>query len=137
MGTLREVVIPDGTDRIGSYWFWGSEVESVTIPSSVKKIGAEAFYSCRQLKKLVLRKATRRAVASAIGALTPQSDGSALRLICTRAFYGCESLAAVDFPDGLEEMGVDAFCESGLESVTTPLSTRIIHQGAFCRCQNL
>ena len=58
-------------------------------------------------------------------------------MICARAFYGCEGLSAVELPARLEEIGVDAFRASGLESIATPLSTRIIHQGAFCRCQNL
>lgn len=44
---LKEVVIPEGSHAIGNYWFWGSSVESVTIPSNVKRIGVEAFYDCK------------------------------------------------------------------------------------------
>ena len=46
----KEVVIPDGVERIGSCWFRGSAVERVTIAASVKSIGANAFYGCEQLK---------------------------------------------------------------------------------------
>ena len=44
---LKDIVIPDGVERIENYWFWGAEVESVTIPASVREICAEAFYGCK------------------------------------------------------------------------------------------
>ena len=50
---LRDVTIPDGVERIGSYWFWGCGIESVEIPASVKEVGREAFRRCRRLKKVV------------------------------------------------------------------------------------
>ena len=51
--TLRDVVIPDGVERIGNHWFWGSDTESVTIPASVREIGECAFYKCKMLKKII------------------------------------------------------------------------------------
>lgn len=53
---LREVVIPDGVECVGNYWFWGSGVEKVTVSAGVKVIGIEAFCNCRKLRKLVFRK---------------------------------------------------------------------------------
>ena len=58
-------------------------------------------------------------------------------MICTKAFCGCSSLIEVELPDGIEEIGIDAFCGTGLESLVMPSSVRIIHQGAFCDCPNL
>ena len=49
---LRDVVIPEGTERVGSYWFWGSNVESVGIPASAREIGTEAFCYCASLRKV-------------------------------------------------------------------------------------
>ena len=46
----KAVVIPEGTEKIGSYWFCGSEIESVTVPTSVREIGSGAFYGCKSLK---------------------------------------------------------------------------------------
>ena len=60
-----------------------------------------------------------------------------LRTIGKRAFCGCSGLKIIAFPEGLEEIGVRAFEDSGLESVTFPSSVRTVHQTAFCRCQNL
>ena len=47
-------------------------------------------------------------------------------MIRTRAFYGCGSLAGVELPDTLEEIGIDAFRESGLESITIPEAVKTI-----------
>lgn len=50
---VKSVSVPDGVEKIGSYLFWGSEVERVIIPASITEIGVEAFSHCRRLKKLV------------------------------------------------------------------------------------
>lgn len=50
----KSVVIPEGTEKIGSRLFWGSGVESVEIPASVREIGTEAFCNCRKLSRVVL-----------------------------------------------------------------------------------
>ena len=47
---MKDVAIPEGTKRIGNYWFWDSWMESITVPASVKEIGVEAFYRCKNLK---------------------------------------------------------------------------------------
>ena len=33
---MKEVTIPDGAAKIGNNWFYGCDVESVTIPASVE-----------------------------------------------------------------------------------------------------
>ena len=49
---MKNVVISKGTEKIGNYWFWGSGIESVTIPASVREIGPDAFYNCKNLKQV-------------------------------------------------------------------------------------
>ena len=44
--TLSAVCLPDGLERVGSYWFADSAVESVWIPTSVREIGGWAFCRC-------------------------------------------------------------------------------------------
>ena len=46
---LRDVVIPEGTEKIGGYWFWGRLFKSVEIPASVTEIGTCAFHGCKWL----------------------------------------------------------------------------------------
>lgn len=50
---VKDVIIPDGTEKIGSWWFYGYMIESITFPVSVKDIGGYAFYKCRNLRKVV------------------------------------------------------------------------------------
>ena len=57
--SVREVIIPDGTEKIGSCWFWGSGVEGVDIPASVVEIGIAAFRRCTKLKRVAFSGAKR------------------------------------------------------------------------------
>lgn len=52
----KHIVIPRGVVAIGNYWFWGCDIESIEIPSSVREIGVEAFCNCRKLKQVVFAK---------------------------------------------------------------------------------
>ena len=47
---MKDVVIPEGIEKIGNHWFWGSGIESVTVPASVREIETNAFYKCKSLK---------------------------------------------------------------------------------------
>ena len=69
----------------------------------------------------------------------PRRSGSrsGLRVIGRGAFCGCTSLKGVRLPDSLEEIGLDAFRESGLEDFVAPRSLRTVRQGAFWECRQL
>ena len=71
---MKEVIIPDGTEKIGSCWFWGSEVEGVDIPASVAEIGVAAFRRCTKLKRVTFSEAKR---ASAETEKDPRADAPA------------------------------------------------------------
>lgn len=43
---LKNISIPEGISRIGSYWFSDSDIECITISASVKELGVEAFSRC-------------------------------------------------------------------------------------------
>ena len=57
----KNIVIPDGVERIGNYLFWGSEAECVEISASVKEIGMCAFRSCKNLKRVEFAEGSRLA----------------------------------------------------------------------------
>ena len=54
-----------------------------------------------------------------------------------RTFYGCKNLRRVVLPEGLYEIGIGAFSESGVKRVDLPSSTREIGAEAFAKCVNL
>lgn len=69
---LKEVVVPEGTERIGNNWFWGSDVERVTVAASVREIGVHAFRSCKNLKHITFAEGSQ---LEKIGAGSFQSTG--------------------------------------------------------------
>ena len=50
---MKKIVIPEGIEKIGNHWFWGSEAEKVEIPASVRNIETDAFHGCGSLKNVV------------------------------------------------------------------------------------
>lgn len=94
--SCKTVVIPDGTEKIGNYWFYGSMIESVEIPAYVKEIGTETFYNCKNLKRVIF---TEGSLLEIIGAGCFRSSGveeltlsGTLREIGDSAFSECDDL---------------------------------------------
>lgn len=124
---IRELVIPDGFERVWDYQLRDSGVERVTIPPSVLEICARAFCGCKALKVVEFVGAEAAcAVQNSTGAAASLPQRSRLKAIGEDAFRGCNSLRGVTLPDGLEQIGACAFCDSGLERITAPSSVRAI-----------
>lgn len=52
--SLRKLEIPDGITVIGTGALSHCAFESIVIPASVKSIGSEAFFSCKNLRRVVI-----------------------------------------------------------------------------------
>ena len=50
---LSSVTVPEGITSIGIYAFYGTAIEEITIPATVKYIGRLAFANCSALKTVV------------------------------------------------------------------------------------
>lgn len=111
------VVIPEGVTAIGASAFESSDIESVTIPESVKEIGGRAFAFCKKLKSIKFP--------------------AGLNYIGNHAFYKCTGLTSVMLPNGITTIGDYVFRNSGLKSVTIPASVETIGEGAFSACSDL
>ena len=94
MGSEKDVVIPDGITAIADMAFQNNKaqnnVESVTIPASVRSIGADAFNYCRKLKTVVL------------------CEG--LESIGGDAFQSCEALKSINIPESVTSMNKTGDC---------------------------
>lgn len=147
--------------RIGELAFcFNSDLTSVSIPSSVYKISAHAFYQCGALKDFTIED----------GDITLEIKGDALELspierlyigrnwvvkeevpissgiksveignsvtaLPPYAFSYCRGLTSVTIPNSVTKIGDWAFqlC-TGLTSITIPNSVTEIGKGAFCDC---
>lgn len=90
----------------------------LSIPSSVTKIGKEAFTNCHSLKNIAW--------------------SENINSIGSRAFYRCSSITDLKFPDSLKTIGSDAFsnCEA-LQDISFGSSIEKIGLKCFYGCPNI
>lgn len=124
-GNDADVVIPDTIDgktvvEIGkSVFYVDSTIKSVTIPKTVKSIGAKAFSSCRNLEKVTF-------------------TGDGLESIGERAFESCGKLSQFSFPNTLCSIGECAFIYCALTNVdltNAPITS--MERSVFSSCTKL
>lgn len=115
----RELGFLPDTQEIAPHAFADcTDVTSVSIPASVRKIGALAFSGCRQLSRL-----TFAGGVTHIGAL---------------AFNGCAGLTSVRLPDSLRSLGDYAFANcTQLTDVSLGRELSDVGANPFAYCRSL
>ena len=116
-----DFVVPDGFLRISNRAFYGQAITSITFPTSVTSIGHSAFYSI-----------FLESIAFGSGLTSIERWAFAQELRDSQF----TSLTHVDIPKGVT-LGQDAFCASGLVSVSVPVSLANIPDQAFGYCTSL
>ncbi len=139
-------------------------LESVTLPSDLKSIGASAFYGCTALNDLSLPKGLQKIEDGSFSRcirlesiIVPDSVttfgikvfenceglktaviGRGVKWLPSDTFYNCISLETVTLPEGLQSIGEYAFwnCAS-LQNIAIPESVTTIGEGAFFDCSSL
>lgn len=113
------VMLPAETRRVGAYAFFDCRnLQKIILPESVVEIGAHAFYNCIRLQQI--------------------DNSAGLRVIGEGAFAWCKKLCDYTIPEGCLEIGVKAFehCVN-LERVFISASVVKIGMGAFLDCLSL
>jgi len=164
---LRKVTFGNNVriKKFGDMLFKGCDMlENIEIPDSVTVIGAEAFGQCKNLKNVKLPKNLKYINQEAF--LSCESIRSIVipenvKRIGDSAFYGT-SLEHIHLSEGIEHIGIWAFRNSKLRSVTfsdnirledtgpgvfegcsrleyidLPTSIKIIGESAFSHCESL
>ena len=110
---LKKLVIPEGFLFLGAEAFCGcGSLESVTLPSTLKRIGSNCFCRCVSLKEIAI------------------PDG--VEVIGPGAFLECTALQKVELPAALRHINADAFARCHeLRSVTIPAGVETIDEKAF------
>ena len=115
----ESITIPPSVKTIGAFSFpCMTRLQSVLLPDSVEEIGAYAFCNCTALREIRL----------------PAS----LRTIGRNAFNRCATLEAVRIPDGVTTLGSSSFAMCGqLSDVQLGAGLETIGDNAFGACAKL
>lgn len=107
-GTVK---IKEGTKEIEKNAFFGSKVEEIEMPDSVKSLEKAVFFNCRKLQKVKL--------------------SNSLTEIPDSCFDSNTSLREIIIPDSVRTIGSYAFCGSGLENIHLGKRVKVIQRDAL------
>lgn len=97
---LHSVVIPEGVTHIHpSFFFECTELNQVTLPSTIEEIGDFAFFGCMNLRDIDIRNCKK------------------IIRIGESAFEGCKSLVNLTIPRSCQQVREGAFINSGLKEL--------------------
>lgn len=110
-GKDNMVTIPSTVKTIGPNAFMNCDMTEVTIPNSVKTIGQYSFGQCIHLEKIIV----------------PDS----VTTIADYAFKDCYKLKKVTLGSSVESIGIEAFVDTMLNEINIPKSVNMIGHKAF------
>ena len=107
---LESIAIPEGVTDIGNEAFSGCNLNALTLPESLVKIGSWAFYYNRSLKSINIP--------------------AKVKTIEEWAFIYC-GLTELVIPEGVTTIGQRAFSANSLQKLTLPSTITSIGESAF------
>lgn len=127
---------------VAGYAFNGCEgLNSVKMPSSIKRIGYKAFSECKNMKEAALPANLEWLGESAFEwceSIKSVTIPAAIKKLHYGVFMSCSAMENVTFPAGFEYVGSNAFngCSS-IVSITLPETVSHIGNFAFNNCSAL
>lgn len=136
---LKTIKIPSGVTAIPSSCFYEcSSLESVAIPEGVTTIGSEAFQSCN-LNALTLPESLEKIGIYAFSgnqSLKSVNIPAKVKTIESNAFHNC-GLTDLVIQEGVQTIDNFAFESNSLQNLTLPSTIKSIGNGAFRYNNNL
>lgn len=116
--SLENVAISQELIVLGEEAFYGTAIESISLPNTIKALNENTFGMCTKLKYIKL----------------PDD----IEVLQSRFFQGCVSLTSIDLPEALKAINRYAFVGcTGLTEITIPQNVFKIDGSAFSGCENL
>ena len=138
---LESVSLPSTLEYIADEVFYSCEkLESISIPDTVYGFGNRVFSGCISLSSLTIPEGVtelRYYFASGCTALTEVNLPSTIVELGDGAFAGCTALDTIKLPDGLKRIyGAFKYC-SALKEIQLPDGIESIGYEAFKDCDSL
>ena len=138
---VKSVVVGEGVTTISSYIFSGAgNLTSVTLPSTLKEIGTEAFYKCNLSGDMELPKGLEiidHRSFSYCNGLKKVVIPDSVRTIRQGAFQGSINLAEVNYPLSWVEAGDNILNETAVKEIEIPEGVTKIPAYAFSETHSL
>ena len=133
IGREKEIMIPNGIECIGSGAFCSMFLSSISIPSSVIQIDANPFVD--NLNRFEDNRSPMELICNS--PIFEVNNYSLIRKSEHRviAYWGKETIYRV--PEGIKEIGENAFFGADIETLWLPESLDYIHETAFYWCFEL
>lgn len=115
--TFNSITLPSTLRIIEAEAFDQCNVTQITISEGLESIGNKAFYNMKSLEKIVIP--------------------STVTSIGDYAFYGCTKLKSLSLGNGVKSIGEYAFQNTRINSLTLPASMECLGKCAFWECKQL
>ena len=129
------ITLPETVKEIGASAFTNcSRLQKINIPEGVTSIGASAFAGCKKLKQLVLPSGLEEIpeqLCNLCEALDSVKLPAGLTVIPQKAFTGCSSLRSIKIPNSVTNIGNSAFSGCPLDTLVLPSSLNVLGDGVF------
>ena len=115
---IGSIEIPSSVKKIGNNAFNDSTLSRITLSENITDIGSGAFAYCTELEDILI----------------PDSITS----INSGTFAGCSNLTKIKIPENVQSIGTGAFREcKNLKEINIPENVQSIGERAFSECCNL
>lgn len=135
-----DLEVPEGITSIVRSFAGFKTLVNVTLPSTLKNLGDQAFYNCYDIKTMVIPEGTET-LGSAFyncSGLTEIAVPASISAIGNSAFSGCKALTKVTLNEGLKSIDNSAFYNClGLEELVLPSTVTTLGSTPFGLCRNI
>lgn len=130
---LESISLPENLEKISEQAFAGTGISQITIPKSVKQLGAQIFQNCQNLKKVVfLNECSTMPRGTFLNSTTEKVEFPSKVIEIAESGMAAANFKEIDLPNGIEKLGNNCFENNyNLEKVRIPNTVQEIGEKIF------